>query len=270
MTDSEKAGNSKLRILYLLSDSHFGGTSNLVLELLKGVDRKKIDIYLASPDGAMLVELREYASGTLVLSGKGSLSLGSLRTIVDYIKNHSIKVVHTFLPPADLVGGIAAKICGVDAVSTALALYYAKGGVKKKLFSLVYRMIYKMHKSVIAVSSTVKKDLQTRTGIKVPADKVKLIYNGVREPGVLACRNIVRESLGLGEKDILVGMAGRMDRLKGFHVLLDAIPAVLAENSSVKFVMVGDGIERKNLEEQSARLKISDHIVFTGYIEGNV
>lgn len=51
----------------------------------------------------------------------------------------------------------------------------------------------------------------------------------------------VRAELGLGERDPLVGLVGRIARDKGHLVLLDAVPEILAEFPNALFIFVGRG-----------------------------
>lgn len=260
MTGADKAG-----ILFVLGNSRFGGTSTVVLELFKGIDKDRFDLYAALPDGDMLMEFKRHAKEVLVLPGVDTPSFSSINLLRGFIKSRSIKVVHTHLPGADILGGGAAWICGVPAVSTVHALYYAKGGVRKKIFSLIYRAAYLFHKKVIAVSYAVKEDLINRVGLKIPSDKITVIYNGIEKPVNLLNPVEIKGILGIRDEELVVGMVGRMDRLKGFHVFLDAIPIILVQFPIARFIFVGDGNERKNLEIQAENAGIADRVVFTGY-----
>jgi glycosyltransferase involved in cell wall biosynthesis len=62
----------------------------------------------------------------------------------------------------------------------------------------------------------------------------------------------------------LVGNVARLAPQKGQSVLLDAAPLVLQRHPDVRFVLVGDGELRSDLERQAQRLGIADRVVFTG------
>lgn len=264
MTDSSRE-TVKPRILFLLGNAHFGGTSTVVLELLRGIDKERFDLYLASPDGEMLAEFSKYAIETLILQGRDTPSFSSIKLLIDFIKSRKISVVHSHLPAADIIGGIVANICGIPALSTIHALYYYKGGIKKRILSIFYRGAYYLHKSVIAVSNTVKKDIIFRTGLTVTSDKVTVIYNGVKEPIDIVQPVTIKGILHIGEKEQIVGMIGRMNRLKGFHILLNAIPMVLSRHPNTRFILIGDGEEKENLEKQAKDMRIADRLIFIGY-----
>jgi glycosyltransferase involved in cell wall biosynthesis len=103
----------------------------------------------------------------------------------------------------------------------------------------------------------------------VPADRVRLIWNGAplqefAHPPAGA-RESVRRELGLRPETLAVGTIGRLSAQKGQRDLLDAAAQVTSEFSDVRFVLVGDGDLRPDLEARAAALGLGDHIVFAGH-----
>lgn len=62
---------------------------------------------------------------------------------------------------------------------------------------------------------------------------------------------------------------GRLDRIKGVNYLLRAFKIVHAKNKLLKLVIVGDGPERKTLEELSNKLGINKFVEFVGTIDND-
>ncbi len=60
---------------------------------------------------------------------------------------------------------------------------------------------------------------------------------------------------------------GRLTRQKGFDVALEAFSQVLAMCPGARLRIVGDGEERVPLENQAARLGISEAVEFTGWVQ---
>ncbi len=71
----------------------------------------------------------------------------------------------------------------------------------------------------------------------------------------------------LPETAPLVLGLGRLVYKKGFAVLLDAWPQVLAQHPQALLVLVGYGDLREQLEQQAARLGIAGQVHFTGQLE---
>jgi glycosyltransferase involved in cell wall biosynthesis len=62
---------------------------------------------------------------------------------------------------------------------------------------------------------------------------------------------------------------GRLADWKGVQFLLDAFAIVLKETSDVRLDILGDGEERKALEEQAGRLNLGDRINFVGWVKAD-
>ncbi|MEI6777903.1 MAG: glycosyltransferase family 4 protein [Chloroflexales bacterium] len=80
-------------------------------------------------------------------------------------------------------------------------------------------------------------------------------------------RASVRAELGLDEGTPLVIGLGRLVAKKGFGVLLDAWPQVLAQSPQATLCIVGYGDLRDSLEEQARRLGIAARVRFSGQLE---
>jgi glycosyltransferase involved in cell wall biosynthesis len=50
------------------------------------------------------------------------------------------------------------------------------------------------------------------------------------------------------------------------HVLIGAIPSIIKQNKNVRFVIVGDGDQRQELEDQVRKLDVSDYVSMPGLI----
>ncbi len=93
------------------------------------------------------------------------------------------------------------------------------------------------------------------------------LYNAVdlsRFGGVLPSRAQTRADLGLPRQAYVVGTVGRLEREKGYDVLLQAAAQVMARRPEVYFVIVGDGKEASQLRQQAHDLGIARQVVLTG------
>ncbi len=103
----------------------------------------------------------------------------------------------------------------------------------------------------------------------VPAERVRLIWNGAplqefaRPPA--GARESVRNELGLPPATLAIGTIGRLSAQKGQRDLLEAAAQVTGEFADVRFVLVGDGDLRPELEARAAALGLGERIVFAGH-----
>ena len=120
----------------------------------------------------------------------------------------------------------------------------------------------------MAVSkSTAEFVIQAR---QIPASKVKVVYLGApveefgrpRSPEEIAA---ARAELGLRADEFVAGTITRLHDSKGNSYLVDAAARVVAARPGVRFVLVGEGPLRSDLEAQAARLGLGDRFVFAGF-----
>ena len=75
----------------------------------------------------------------------------------------------------------------------------------------------------------------------------------------------IRTDLGLSAEDFVVGTVGFIRYEKGMHYFIDAAELVLSQRPDVKFVIVGEGPEEKNLKRKIEDMGLSQSIVLTGF-----
>lgn len=118
---------------------------------------------------------------------------------------------------------------------------------------------------LIAVSQATKNELMWM--YEIPEQNISVIYNGVSasrfnmhsDPGN------DKKRYGIAPLDPTVLFCGRLVWQKGPDLLIEAIPLILKYYSKAKFVFVGDGGMRGNLEARARQLGVADAVRFLGY-----
>ncbi|HMQ34785.1 MAG TPA: glycosyltransferase family 4 protein [Chloroflexaceae bacterium] len=78
----------------------------------------------------------------------------------------------------------------------------------------------------------------------------------------------LRGRLGLGEADLALLSVGRLERNKGFHVLVEALARLReALPPRWRWLLVGDGKERQALEAQARGAGLGEHVTFVGRLD---
>jgi phosphatidylinositol alpha-1,6-mannosyltransferase len=89
--------------------------------------------------------------------------------------------------------------------------------------------------------------------------RLKTVPPGVDMPkGTSRCGSAARPTI--------ITVARLEDRYKGHDVMLRALSLVRARVPDVVWIVVGDGSLRGELEADGSRLKLTDHVVFTGQV----
>ncbi len=113
----------------------------------------------------------------------------------------------------------------------------------------------------------------------VPSMRERLREGGVRRPIEIlpnptdierfarADGREVRREYGLPEEAVVIGFVGRLWPEKNLAFLFEAVRGVLEAAPQAWFLVVGEGPERENLEQQAARAGLRQRVVFTGAVQ---
>lgn len=119
---------------------------------------------------------------------------------------------------------------------------------------------------VFAVSNSLK---QLAVALGIPDAKVRVVGNGVDLSRFKPVpRDEARQSLALpADAPILISVGGLVER-KGFHRVIDCLPALAARFPNAIYLVVGGGSPEGDmtdeLKRQAQRLGLSDRVLFTG------
>ncbi len=120
----------------------------------------------------------------------------------------------------------------------------------------------------IATDACTQDDLPRYLGVD-PA-KVVVVPSAIDADECLApvndaARAALRQRLRLDEADLTILSVGRLERNKGYHVLIEALVRLRERlPSRWRWLLVGEGKERRTLESQAQRAGILDHVTFVG------
>lgn len=143
---------------------------------------------------------------------------------------------------------------------------------RKRLAYAPFRALYSWgHRKadrVIATDAVTQDDLPKYLG--VAKEQVVVIPSAI---DVEECRGFVdeqqraqlRERFNLDDADPALLSVSRLERNKGYHVLLEALGLVRDELSpGWRWLLVGQGKEEAALRQQAAQLGLDEHIIFVG------
>jgi len=100
----------------------------------------------------------------------------------------------------------------------------------------------------------------------IPEQKEKIIriYNGVEvfRSQAYSLRKSIRNSFGMNDDSILLGMVARLAKIKNQEFLIEAISDLIKTGEkSFKLLIIGDGPEREHLLLKTRELAIDDYVI---------
>jgi glycosyltransferase involved in cell wall biosynthesis len=257
---------NRIKLLKMLTNFHIGGTERQVVNLALGIDPARFDLHLAclQSSGALLGELKalqvprpEFRIGRFY----NPVTFWQGMRLAQYIRKNRIQIVHSYgfysnvftVPCAWLAGKsfIVASIRDTGDVLTASQRWVQK---------LVCRLA-----DCVLVNAEAIRDKLVEQGY-APA-KIIVIRNGitVTKFGKSQKNSLLRQELALPLSAPLVVVFSRLNQMKGIQYFLDAAIILAGRFPEARFLVVGDGESRKELEEYAWRSGLGQQTVFTGF-----
>lgn len=258
-------GDRQPSVLHLLAPGEVGGLESVVGALAAGHRRRGDAVTVAAtlaPDGpepGFLRVLRDTGVEVVTIRVAGRAYLHERGEVARLCRRLRPAVVHSHGYRADLVGAPAARRLRIPTVTTVHG--FTGGDWKNRVYEAVQRRAFRRFDAVVAVSAPLAERLAAGG---VDRTRLRLIRNAWpggtgRSPAADA-----RAALGVAADRFHVGWVGRVSREKGLDVLVDALPFL--RDLPVTVSVLGDGAERRAVEERAAALGVSGMLRWHGVV----
>ena len=251
-----------------------GGGEKHILTLLEGFKHRAVDTTLAVfTEGPLSAAARELGTEVYVIPKKYRGDVSPLLELIHLIKDKQIDIVHTHLISGNLYGRFAGKLTRVKGIVSTLH-HSDKEALGQFFLPFMQNLIFRLDLLMTILSDRIVtpsadlKNLIIKHGVR--EDKIVPIPNAVNlqnikfsEEEIRSCR----QELGLPPDEKLVGTVGRLVPVKNFGLFLRAARQVIDSGIEARFVLIGDGPLREELQEITDNLGLTNHVVFTGFRE---
>ena len=193
--------------------------------------------------------------------------------VEDYLMEYKPDVVHAHDWLTFEAGVLAKKNYGIPLIAHVHATEYDRSGMNggNRLVHEIEREGLLMADKIIAVSQATRQIIHEKYDI--PLSKIDVVYNSLDEGFLRSAYTYDRDDYRYLEtmKTLgytIVSTVGRFTIQKGLANMMRAAAKALKKDSKLIFVFAGDGEQKAELLEMSARLGISKNVVFTGFVRG--
>ena len=207
----------------------------------------------------------------LVRAVRPQHDVAAVLALVRLFQRERPTVVHTHSSKAGFVGRLAARLSGVPIVihqPHGHIFYGYWGAARTRLFIALERLAARWTDTLIALTPREVEEHVER-GIGRPAQWA-VVPSGVPTAALRASapsRRVARARLGLSADAFVVMGVGRLVPIKGFDILLAALPALLARVPAAQVVLLGEGERRPELEAQARALGVADRVRMVGAVK---
>lgn len=230
------------------------------------------DVWISCSPGPEIDELRRL--GIKVKPIFISRKIEPLKDVISciklcrFIKEEGFHIVQAQTSKAGFIGRTAAKLAGVPIV-----IYTAHDFSFHPYLNPVVQQFYKIierfaaaYTEVILTDTEIIKQKGIKAKLKKPKDIIT-VHMGINlerfSPDKID-KYKYKKIFGIDQCPV-VGTVARFVPNKGLKCLLRAAALVLKEIPETKFLLVGDGPERNELEALSRELAISQNLIFPGF-----
>lgn len=259
-----------MKVLHLISGGDKGGAKTHVFTLLLAL-QEEIDVTVACVmDGVFYQEIQTMQIKSILMKQKYRNDLTIILPLVKHIRENRYNLIHAHGARANFIAmflRIFIKIPIVTTVHSDYKLDFSDNFYKKYIYTSLNILSLKFIDYYIAVSENFKLMLKNRG---FSEEKIYTVYNTIDfEQGLsLQSKEQFLKKYGIIiNEDIIVGIIGRLDHIKGHSVFINAAALVLQKNPNVKFILAGEGPEENALKQQVKKLKIEKNVIFIGFIE---
>ena len=257
----------RYRIFHLSKGLGRGGAEILLEQSLRMGDRERFEYgfgYFLPWKNALVESLRAAGSDVKCFETRSNLGmLASVGRVAEHLRAWRADLVHCHLPLSGVVGRLAARRVGIPVVYTEHNLQERYRPPTRRLNLATWGS----QACVIAVSEEVAASIRARKDSSVP---VVVVRNGVdldrfdpdRVDGAQQ-----RSAVGIAPDAPVVGTVAVFSAKKKLDDWLAAARSIHDRLPAVRFLVVGDGPLRGELEAAAAALGIGQAVVFPGIQE---
>ncbi len=255
--------DSSLELLFIHASADLYGADIALLQLVTGLDRARFRATVIVPySGPLVARLRDAGAEVIVhtslpvlrrqymnLPGLLHLAISSLRSIrwlMAFIRQRNIALIHSNTLAVLISGGLAAKLARRPHVWHVHEILTHPRIVASALATLSSAL-----STLVIANSQTTADHYRQTRV-VGTTPVTVVPNGVDESRVRGgSGKALRRRVGAGPGDVVFALIGRVNKIKGHSVFLDASERFITERTDdAYFLIVGDSfVGQEHLSE---------------------
>jgi glycosyltransferase involved in cell wall biosynthesis len=200
---------------------------------------------------------------------RGLQDLTALRRLIAVMRRTRPHIVHTHTAKAGTLGRLAAIATGVPIVVHTYHGHVLNGyfsPAKTWVFTMIERLLALGTTRLLAVSNRVRGELLEK-GIGRP-ERFQVVPLGFDLDVLQQAsrrRGELRAELGLDANAPLIGIVARLVPIKAHEVFFDAAARIAAQLPEARFLIIGDGERRAELEALVERLGLTPRVHFLGW-----
>jgi glycosyltransferase involved in cell wall biosynthesis len=265
-----------MRVLHIITRLDKGGSADVFLDLTSGLRKMGHDVFIAvGPTLEPQTDIDTYSqkSGIPVHHIKylqrdcsPFTDCRAFLEILKVIKKIKPHVLHTHTSKAGFIGRIAGRLAGVN-----VAIHMPHGHIfygyfsslKTRMFILLETIAALFTYRILTLTEIEKMDYIREKIAR--AEKIATIPCGIDIDRYSLSHRTVRDEIGIPPGLPVIGWVGRTESVKGCEYFLRACKLIKKELPDARYLFIGEGPLKGEMEELARTLNISKEVIFAGY-----
>ncbi len=256
-----------MKIIHMISGGDVGGAKTHVLSLLAGLNKTESVHMVCFTEGDFAKEARQLGIPTTVISGNNLRA--TKNRILAMIRHDGYQVIHCHGARANMMGQMLRRKAQIPVISTIHSDYrldYLGRPLAAMTYGSINKWVLPRFDAWVGVSDGMRK-LLTERGFD--PQRIYTLYNGVdfsteRNPKP---RKETLEQMGFGEKDVVFGIAARINPVKDMTTLVKAFAKAQKRCPDIRLTIAGDGEEEAAIKALAEELCAENTVHFAGWVK---
>ena len=274
-----------MKVLRIIARLNVGGPARHVTLVNAGLDARRHDTLLVfgtldAGEASLESAAQEAGLRTIKLQSLGRrvspfADLQALTEVTRLVFSEAPDVIHTHTAKAGTVGRLAACLFNITRRRSRRCLvvhtYHGHvfegyfGTATSRAIRTVERCLALITHRIVTISPAQRHDIVERFRV-APVGRTTMIPLGLALEPLLALQPgapDLRERLGLGTGEVVVGFLGRMVPIKDLPTLIHAFAMALERMPNMRLLLAGDGPERPRLSSSSSAWELTEEWCFS-------
>ena len=267
-----------ISVMHVITRLTLGGSSENTVSTIEALSRRGYDSTLVlgpESEAATVEDARHRGCRIVEVAPLGrevhpARDVAAVMALTTLFRRARPTIVHTHTSKAGFVGRLAARLARVPVVihqphGHIFYGYWGRGRVA--LFVALERLAARWTDTLVALTPReVEEHVERGIGRAMQWAVVPSGVPTARLRAAAPTRAAARARLGLPADAFVIAGVGRLVPIKGFDLLVDALPAIAAQVPSARALLIGDGEERAALEARAAALGVGARLSITGAV----
>ena len=249
-----------MRILHTEWSDGLGGQEKRVLAEAAGLVNRGHHVVIACREHARIKDEASRAGlAVQTFPLRKPYDIVSIMSLTRFIRENTFDVVNTHSGVDSWIGGLAAKLAGTPLLARTRHLNIP---LKRSILNFIHYLpdVY------ITCGENMRENLIGNCGF--PAGRVVSIPTAPDPVFSKVTKNrAAGTKYGIDMDSQVITYVGILRSVKGHEVTFRAVKPVIDAMPRAKFLIVGDGPRKAALQEYVNDLNISDHVIFSGFVD---